>query len=87
MIETRTVTVGTRKTQLSLDRRFWSGLEEICKREFLTMDELVTEAANLHPDRSLGCVIEYVAVMYFWQVASLTREGGDMPPVLKLVRQ
>jgi predicted DNA-binding ribbon-helix-helix protein len=85
-METRVVTVGARKTQLSLDRRFWSGLEEICEREFMTMDELVTKAAGLHPDRPLDSVIEYMAVMYFWRAASLTLEGPDMPPGLKLVR-
>jgi predicted DNA-binding ribbon-helix-helix protein len=85
-IETRMVTVGTRKTQLSLDRRFWSGLEEICEREFLTMDELVTKAAYLHPDRPLGSVIEYVAVMYFWRATSLALEEADMPLELRLAR-
>lgn len=86
MIETRVVAVGARRTHLSLDRRFWNGLEEICEREFLTMDELVTQAADLHPGRPLGSVVEYVAVMYFWQAAFPTRESAHMPPALKLIR-
>jgi predicted DNA-binding ribbon-helix-helix protein len=87
MIETRVLTVGTRKTQLSLDRRFWSGLEEICEREFLTIDELVTQAADQHPDRPLDSVIEYFTVMYFWRAASLSQdEERKMPIELRLVR-
>lgn len=79
--------VGLSKTQLSLDQRVWSGLEEICQREFLTMDDLITEAASLYPDRPLGSMIEYVAVMYFWKAATLVHDDeADMPSAFRLVR-
>lgn len=71
MNETRTVTVHGRPTKLTLDTEFWTGLEEIGRREGFTVDELV-EAMELRRRGivSLPRMIEACSVAYFRQAAT-----------------
>jgi predicted DNA-binding ribbon-helix-helix protein len=74
-LESRTVCVHGINKRLRLDRRIWNGLDEICEREFLTMDELATQAADLNPDRPLKAALETLAVVYYWEAAELSEEN------------
>ena len=81
LIESRTVHIGSIKKLIRLDRRVWNGLDEICERESLTMDQLVTQAVRTRPDRPVREVLETLAVMYFWNSARQSR--SDDPSVVE----
>lgn len=76
-VESRTVCVRGVNKRLRMDRRIWDGLAEICQREYLTMDELITQAADINPDRPLKAVLETLAVVYYWEAAEMSLDDDD----------
>lgn len=84
-IESRTVRVHGIKKRLRFDRRIWNGLDELCEREALTMDEFVSQAVNKYPGQPLKPVLEMMAVMYYRDAAEKSR--ADDPSVLEANRR
>jgi predicted DNA-binding ribbon-helix-helix protein len=53
----RTVYIHGRKTGVSLEDAFWSGLKEIAQTRGVTVSQTVTEIAKMRPGRNLSSAI------------------------------
>jgi|SRR6516162_3413731 len=69
----RNVTVGDRRTSMRLERAMWDALQEICRREGMSLNELVTEIDAQRTESSLTAAIRVHLLRYF--SAAATDEG------------
>ena len=56
-VTSRTVYIEGRKTGVSLEDAFWSGLKEIAQTRGATVSQTVTEIAKMRPGRNLSSAI------------------------------
>jgi predicted DNA-binding ribbon-helix-helix protein len=56
-VTNRTVYIEGRKTGVSLEDAFWSGLKEIAQTRGATVSQTVTEIAKIRPGRNLSSAI------------------------------
>jgi predicted DNA-binding ribbon-helix-helix protein len=56
-VTNRTVYIEGRKTHVSLEDAFWSGLKEIAQTRGVTLSQTVTEIAKVRPGRNLSSAI------------------------------
>ena len=69
----RNVTVAGRRTSMRLEPAMWDALQQICRREGKTLNELVTEIDRQRQESSLTAAIRVYLLLYF--SAAATDEG------------
>lgn len=79
----RNVTIGTRRTSVSLEDHVWDGLTDVCRREGLGIDALCT-AVDRHRSRStMSSALRVFLLLYYRRLAVGLEErapghdGGD----------
>lgn len=65
----RNVTLGTRRTSVSLEDHVWEGLREICRREAVGIDMLCTEVAHRRLRSSMSSALRVFLLLYFRSLA------------------
>ena len=66
----RNVTIHGHRTSLRLQHEMWDALDEICRRESLTLHDLCSRIADGRKDRSLTSEVRVFAIGYFREAAS-----------------
>jgi predicted DNA-binding ribbon-helix-helix protein len=61
----RNVTISGHRTSIRLQREMWDALEEICRRERITLHELCSRIAAAKSGRSLTSEVRVFAMSYF----------------------
>jgi len=69
----RNVTVAGRRTSMRLEPAMWDALQQLCRREAKTLNELVTEIDYQRSESSLTAAIRVYLLRYF--CAAATDEG------------
>ena len=69
----RNVTVAGRRTSMRLEPAMWEALQQICRREDKSLNELVTEIDRQRIESSLTAAIRVSLLRYF--CAAATDEG------------
>jgi predicted DNA-binding ribbon-helix-helix protein len=69
----RNVTVSGRRTSMRLEPAMWDALQQLCRREGKTLNELVTEIDRQRSESSLTAAIRVFLLRYF--CAAATDEG------------
>ena len=69
----RNVTVAGRRTSMRLEPAMWEALQQICRRETKTLNQLVTEIDRQRVESSLTAAIRVHLLQYF--SAAATDEG------------
>ena len=74
----RNVTVGSRRTSVSLESHVWEGLREICQREAICLDTLCTEVYRQRQRSSMASALRVFLLLYFRSLAETReRQQGD----------
>ena len=75
----RSIVVGGRKTSVSLEEPFWSGMKEISRARGVTLSELVSEIDKNRQQDNLSSAIRLFVLDHFRsRTAGLT--DGQTPP-------
>jgi predicted DNA-binding ribbon-helix-helix protein len=69
----RNVIIAGRRTSMKLEPDMWEALEEICRRETLTVNQVCTEIAKSHNGNNLTAAIRVFILGYYR--AAATDEG------------
>jgi predicted DNA-binding ribbon-helix-helix protein len=69
----RNVTVSGKRTSMKLERDMWDALDEVCRREGLTIHEACTLIASRHKGNNLTAAMRVFILGYFRSAA--TPEG------------
>jgi len=76
----RNVTLGSRRTSVSLEEQVWDGLTEICRREEIGLDELCTSVEARRVDSSMSSALRVFLLTYFRHALELfERPTGTAP--------
>lgn len=67
----RNVTLGSRRTSVSLEQQVWNGLTEICRREEIGLDELCTAVEARRVDSSMSSALRVFLLTYFRHAAEM----------------
>lgn len=66
----KNVTIGNRRTSVSLEAQVWNGLSEICRREDIGIDGLCTAVAERRKESSMSSALRVFLLTYFRLVVS-----------------
>jgi len=61
----KNVTIGNRRTSVSLEAQVWNGLSDICNREEIGMDALCTRVAECRKESSMSSALRVFLLTYF----------------------
>ena len=61
----RNVTISGHRTSIRLQREMWDAIEEICRREKITLHQLCTQIAERKSSRSLTSEVRVYVVSYY----------------------
>ena len=61
----RNVTISGHRTSIRLQREMWDAIEEICRREKITLHQLCTRIAESKSTRSLTSEVRVFVVSYY----------------------
>ncbi|MEQ8332161.1 ribbon-helix-helix domain-containing protein [Nisaea sp.] len=61
----KNVTIGHRRTSVSLEAQVWNGLSDICKRESIGIDALCTMVADRRQESSMSSALRVFLLTYF----------------------
>lgn len=75
----RSIMVGGRKTSVSLEEAFWSGIKEISGERGKTTSELVSEIDRYRLRGNLSSAIRLFVLSYFRMAASLRQARTGVP--------
>ena len=75
LVEKRSMVVGTRKTSVSIETAFWTGLKEIAASEDLTIRELVTRIDADREHNNLSSVIRLFVLEHYRRLAAPAGKG------------
>ncbi|MFN4088229.1 MAG: ribbon-helix-helix domain-containing protein [Alphaproteobacteria bacterium] len=67
--ESRNVMVQGHRTSMRLEAAFWNGLEEICRREDMTINQICTQVSRRRGQASLTAAVRVFVVSYFRRAA------------------
>lgn len=70
----RNVKVSGRRTSLSLEPYFWQSLEEVCRREGLTINTLCTLIDKRRGNATLTAVLRVFLLRYFRAAADFSHD-------------
>ena len=65
----RNVTLGSRRTSVSLEEQVWDGLTEVCRREEVGLDELCTAVETRRVDSSMSSALRVFLLTYYRHAA------------------
>ena len=65
----RNVTLGSRRTSVSLEDQVWDGLTDICRREEIGLDQLCTAVDRRRVESSLSSALRVFLLTYFRHAA------------------
>lgn len=72
------MTVGSRRTSVSLEDHVWDGLTDICRREGVGIDTLCTEVDRRRSRSSMSSALRVFLLLYFRALAeALGNRPGD----------
>lgn len=74
----KNVTLGQRRTSISLEEQVWSGLADICRREDTTMDRLCGAVEQRRVGSSMSSALRVFLLTYFRAIAEALEDGGDL---------
>lgn len=83
----KNVTIGHRRTSVSLEAQVWNGLSDICKRESLGMDGLCTMVAERRQESSMSSALRVFLLTYFRLVVDNIEDALISAPGLGESRQ
>lgn len=63
--ESRNIVVSGHRTSMRLETEFWSALEEICRRESMTVNQICTQVARNRGKASLTAAMRVFVITYF----------------------
>lgn len=63
------MTIGRRRTSVSLEAHFWDGLSEICRREAIGIDALCTAVDGQRLRSSMSSSLRVFLLLYFRALA------------------
>lgn len=69
-LQSRNVTVDGHRTSLRLEQDVWDALEEICKREGMTLHELCTHIDSRRAGSSRTAAVRAFVLRYYREAAS-----------------
>ena len=76
----RNVVIGGRRTSIRLTTSEWDALDDLCKREDLTLDELCEHVIALLPEDGLTPALRRVLIAYYRKAAEMeSRPPADSP--------
>lgn len=78
----RNVTLGSRRTSVSLEEQVWDGLTEICRREEVGLDELCTSVEVRRVDSSMSSALRVFLLTYFRHAAEILEAEPNGQPGL-----
>lgn len=61
----RNVTIGERRTSVSLEGHVWLGLSDVCQREAIDIDALCTEVDRRRVRSSMSSALRVFLLLYF----------------------
>ncbi|MCR9077307.1 MAG: ribbon-helix-helix domain-containing protein [bacterium] len=61
----RNVTLGNRRTSVSLEEQVWDGLVDVCRREEVGLDELCTRVETRRVGSSMSSALRVFLLTYF----------------------
>lgn len=67
----RNVTLGSRRTSVSLEEQVWDGLIEVCRREEVGLDELCTSVEARRVESSMSSALRVFLLTYYRHAAEL----------------
>jgi len=70
----RNVTIGERRTSVSLEGHVWVGLSDICQREAIGIDVLCTEVDRRRLRSSMSSSLRVFLLLYFRGLADVIAE-------------
>jgi len=73
----RNISINGKRTSISLERTIWAGLEEICSREGVGLNELCSSIDQARHTASRTSTVRSFAVNYF-RVQLDRAENGEM---------
>lgn len=76
----RNVTLGNRRTSVSLEEQVWSGLVDICRREEVGLDDLCTLVEARRVGSSMSSALRVFLLTYFRHAAERFEEPGAAQP-------
>jgi predicted DNA-binding ribbon-helix-helix protein len=76
----RNVTIGGRRTSLRLEREFWVALEEVCRREGLSLHRLCTVIDRRRATVSRTSAVRSFVMAYFQSAAASVETGNPTDP-------
>lgn len=78
----RNVTLGSRRTSVSLEEQVWEGLTDICRREEIGLDELCTAVEIRRVDSSMSSALRVFLLTYYRHAAELLEAPQRSQPGL-----
>ncbi|MEO5373409.1 MAG: ribbon-helix-helix domain-containing protein [Alphaproteobacteria bacterium] len=78
----RSVIFGNRRTSMRLEPEMWEALEEVCRREDMTIGEFFSAVDRQRGDAGLTAATRVLLLLYFR--AAATGEGRALLPWMNL---
>ena len=79
----RNITLGQRRTSVSLEEQIWDGINDICRREAVSIDELCRAVEMRRVESSMSSALRIFLLTYFRHVVEGFEDGANgQPPVL-----
>lgn len=72
----RTLVISGRRTRLQLEPEFWQALDEIGRREALSLSDLATLVRCGDPDRPAPSSLRVFVAQYFRRIAHLSPQAN-----------
>jgi len=72
----RNVTIAGRRTSMKLEPEMWDALDEVCRRERLTLHQVCTAVAERHRGNNLTAAMRVFVLSYFRTAA--TEQGHSI---------
>ena len=73
----KNITIKGHRTSISLERSIWSGLDEVCDRESMNLNQLFTLIDSLRNGASRTSAVRTFIVNYYRSIANILKSGGD----------
>ena len=85
ILESRNVTVGSRRTSMRLEPQMWEALESIARQEGTSLNNLCTQIDQRRRGVGLTSATRVFIISYYRQLVRL-QQGGEPPAHEPLVR-
>ncbi|UUX51664.1 ribbon-helix-helix domain-containing protein [Nisaea acidiphila] len=76
----KNVTIGNRRTSVSLEAQVWNGLSDICQREDIGIDALCTSVAERRKESSMASALRVFLLTYFQLVVENIEDSLSAAP-------